>query len=163
MSVDDDIEALIARLPKLATSKKRVSSEEAAALIANDDDLFNAVTIYQAANPDIFELWPQERTKLIQILKRIIPFRSPYGAFYRGEPDVEADVPATQRGFRSWSVARDIAEEFARESHGIVRVLSGPVKGVEIGDILSWRSYLRDESHYPGMQSEYLILDSSKN
>lgn len=71
---EDEIRSLIARLPGLSVSKKPLSVDEAEALIASDDDIFNAVALYTAQNPDIFEEWPSEREKLIKILKRVRPF-----------------------------------------------------------------------------------------
>lgn len=157
----DEIGRLIASLPKLASSKKPLSVDEAEALIAADDDLFNAVAIYTAANPDIFEDWPHEREKLIDILNRIKPFTPWFKTFYRGQPD--ADDPSAipmRRGFRSWTANRKTAEDFARDYRGgVVLVRSGKVKGIEIQGIATWRMRMTNESHYGGIQAEWLLLD----
>jgi hypothetical protein len=157
----DDIESLIAKLPRLAVSKKSLSVDEAEALIASDDDLFETVATYKWGNPDIFEEWTYERDKLIKILKRIKPFQPYFKTFYRGQPYADIlDSVVMNRGFRSWSANQDTAEEFARGSpDGIVLVRTGPVKGVEISGILTWRMRMTKESHYSGMQAEWLLLD----
>lgn len=66
-----------------------------------------------------------------------------------------------KRGFRSWSANRKTAEDFARDYYpnGIVLVRSGKVKGVEIQGSAGWRMRMTKESHYGGMQSEWLLLD----
>lgn len=156
----NEIQDLIDRLPRLATSKKPVTVDEAEALIAADDRLFDAVALYTAQNPDIFNEWPEEREKLVKLLKRVKPFRPWFGQFYRGQ---RGDCDEGYLGFRSWSANRKTAEEFALDyPNGIVCVLSRPVQAVEIEGIAKWRMRMRDESHYGGMQAEWLILDSPK-
>lgn len=156
----DDIGSLIARLPKLALLKTPVSVDEAEALIAADDDLFGAVSEY-TRNPDTFEELPTLRNELVKILKRIRPFTPYFKMFYRGQPDSDnPDAAAMKRGFRSWSANRKTAEDFARDYRdGIVLVRTGPVKGVEVQGIATWRMRMTNESHYGGMQAEWLLLD----
>lgn len=158
---DDDIEQLIARLPKLATSKKKISVEEAEALIADDDELFSAVALYTARAPDIFEQDPAVLKKFIKLLKRIKPFRPRFGTFYRGEPTECRPHP---RGLRSWSANKETAEDFARDYvEGVVCWQIGPVRGVSIEGIAMWRMRVREESHYAGMQAEWLLLDEGRS
>jgi len=157
----DDIKRLIDRLPKLASSTKPLTVDEAEALIASDNDLFDTVATYKWGDPDTFEDRPHETGKLIKILKRIKPFTPYFKTFYRGQPyaDIQDSV-VMKRGLRSWSANRDTAEDFARGSRdGIVLVRTGPVKGVEISGILMWRMRMTPESHYSGMQAEWLLLD----
>lgn len=156
------IRDLLRRLPQIASSKKQLTVDEAEALIASDNDLFAAVALYTAQNPDIFEEWPTEREKLIKILKRIKPFMPYFKIFYRGQPDPDdSDATAMRRGFRSWTVNRKTAEYFARDyPNGIVLVRTGKVRGVEIQGIATWRMRMTKESHYGGMQAEWLLLDS---
>jgi predicted heme/steroid binding protein len=156
-----DIKRLIDRLPKLASSTKPITVDEAEALIAYDDDLFDTVATYKWGDPDIFEEWPHQLGRLIKILKRIKPFKPWFKTFYRGQPYVDiSDSVVMKRGLRSWSANRDTAEDFARGSpDGIVLVRAGPVKGVEISGILMWRMRMTAESHYSGMQAEWLLLD----
>lgn len=164
---NNEIEVLINRLPKLARQKGRITSEEAAALIANDNRVFSAVAMYTAANPDIFEEWPEEHQEFLRILRRVKLFRPYSGALYRGQPSPCAPGElAIARGFRSWTVSRKIAEDFARDyppDVGVVCVLEEPVRGVSISDIVTWRMRLTDESHYSGMQAEYLILEGHRS
>ncbi len=161
----DPIGTLIRRLPKLARQKGPITAEEAEALIADDDRLFTAVALYTADNPNIFEEWPEERRKFVETLKRIKPWRPWFKVFYRGQPaPCEPGLLALERGFRSWTSNRKIAEDFARDyPDGIVCILSGRVRGVSITDIATWRMRLRDESQYPGMQAEYLILEDHES
>ncbi len=162
MARTNSIEAITKRLPKIRRQKSsRISSEEAEALIADDDALFTAVALYTADNPGIFEEWPKEQRKLVRILKRIRPFTTWFKVFYRGQPfSCEPGELALERGFRSWTSNLRIAENFARDvPDGVVCTLKGLVQGVSITDIAMWRMRLRDESHYAGMQAEYLILD----
>lgn len=157
----NEIDALIKRLPKLAHQKGRITSEEAAALIANDNAVFSAVAMYTAANPDIFEEWPEAHQEFLRILRRVKLFRPYSKVLYRGQPDPCAPGElAIERGFRSWTVSRKVAEDFARDDpNGVVCILEKPVRGVSISDIAMWRMRLTDESHYSGMQAEYLILE----
>jgi len=161
MGSGEDIEETIRRLPQLARSRSAIDHYEAAALIADDDDLFSAVAIYTAGNPDIFEEWPEQQERLVRILKRVKPFRPWFKEFYRGQPDAPDPGHATaRRGFRSWTPRRKIAEGFATEyPGGVVRVLSRPVRAVSMQDIATWRMRLRDESQYPGEQAEWLVLE----
>jgi len=156
----DDIGSLISQLPKLAASKAPVSVDEAEALIAVNEDLFWAVAEY-TRNPDTFEELPHLRNELIKILNRIKPFRPYFKNFYRGQPYADnPDAVAMKRGFRSWSANRKTAEDFARDyPDGTVLVRTGPVKGVEIQGIATWRMRMTNESHYGGMQAEWLLLD----
>lgn len=154
----DEIETLIRRLPKLRVSRKAIASEEAEALIADDDELFNAVALYTARDPDVFMTSADVLERLIEILLRIKPFRPWFGVFYRGQ---KSDCLPGPMGFRSWTSNRSIAGEFARDygRDGVICVLARPVKAVSIEGIETWRMRLRDESQYPGMQAEWLILD----
>lgn len=138
---------------------KAITSDQAEKLIANDDRLFDAVALYTAQNPDIFMEWPGEREKLVGILKKVRPFRPWFKTFYRGQRGDCGERGLM--GFRSWSANQRTAEEFARDygRDGIVCVLSEPVRAVSIEGIAKWRMRLRNESHYAGMQAEYLILD----
>lgn len=151
---------MIARLPRLAVSKGPLTVDEAEALIASDEDLFWAVAEY-TRNPDTFEDLPNVRERLIKILKRIKPFTPYFKTFYRGQPYTDdPDAVAMKRGFRSWSANRKTAEDFARDYRdGTVLVRTGPVKGVEIQGIATWRMRMTNESHYGGMQAEWLLLD----
>lgn len=161
----EEIEDVIRRLPKLASAKKAVTTDEAAAIIADDDHLFEAVWLYTGWNPDIFLEWPDQLKKLLGILKRVKPFSPWFKQFFRGQQG-DCEEPG-HLGFRSWSANRDTAESFARDWRGygdVVCVLTRPVKAVSISDIAMWRMRLRPgESHYPGMQAEYLILDAPKS
>lgn len=162
MEEDDEIERVIKSLPKLRSSRRLITSDEAEALIADDDDLFDAVALYTAQNPNIFMEWVEQREALIALLKRVKPFRPGYfGKLYRGQGG-NCEQPGPM-GFRSWSLARDIAEYFARDYRpfDVVCEMSRPVKAVSISGICMWRMRVRDESQYCGMQAEYLVLDSS--
>jgi hypothetical protein len=156
-----DIKRLVDRLPKLASSTKPITVDEAEALIASNDDLFFTVAAYKWENPDTFEESPEQLERLIKILKRIKPFRPWFKTFYRGQPYADISESAVMtRGIRSWSANRDTAEDFARDSpDGVVLVRTGPVKGVEISGILMWRMRMTNESYYSGMQAEWLLLD----
>ncbi len=141
MAKRNPIELLINRLPKIAHKKGPITSEEAEALIAYDDSLFSAVAMYTARNPNIFEEWPEERRKLVRILKRVKPFRPWFKTFYRGQPSpCEPGELAIERGFSSWTSNPRTAEEFARDYHpdGVVCTITGPVRGVSIEGIGTW-------------------------
>lgn len=156
----DEIERLIDRLPKLASSGKAITVDEAEALISDDDDLFDAVALYTSQNVDVFHDWPDQLQKLIATLKRIKPFTPYFKTFYRGQT---INCSPNPLGFRSWSANRSTALDFIRgDRDGVVCVRTGRVKGVSISGICMWRMRLRPESHYCGMQAEWLLLEEEK-
>ena len=158
--LNEEIERLINRLPKLASSQKPITVDEAEALIANDDDLFDAIALYTSYNVDIFHEWPQQLEKLIETLKRIRPFAPYFKTFYRGQT---GDCRPNPLGFRSWSINRSTAFDFIRgDRDGVICERTGRVKGVSISGICMWRMRLRPESHYCGMQAEWLLLDPAR-
>lgn len=159
---EEYIERTIRGLPTLR-KKGKLTEDEAAAVIADDDELFEVVALYTAQDPQIFEREPQLRDELLKILRRVKPFTPSFKTFYRGQPGPCGPEPEEMaRGFRSWSVNRETAEDFARDYPHDVRIVCtriGPVRGVSISDIVMWRMRVRDESHYSGMQAEWLLLE----
>lgn len=154
---DREIERLIASLPALAAANSPITHDQACAIIANDDRLFNAVAMH-TGEPDWFEDHPEDAKGLGAVIDRIKPFR--HSPLHRGECTLR--FGEHMRGFHSWTVARDTADYFWRDCpHGTgqLLLLTVPIKGIELGHIGTWRGRLRGESHYLGSQGEWLVPD----
>ena len=151
---------------KVGAGETAISADEAAKIVANDDELFNAVADYTAANPDIFADRPDLAERFSAILRRITPYQSYLDALYRGEP---AQKPThggpTGRGFLSFSASKKTATEFAKDAaypgNRQVTKTTGKLQALSLESIVSERMRARpDESHYAGMQAEYFVPDT---
>ncbi len=147
---------MLDNIGELAKKNTPVTYDEACAIIADDEDLFDLVCGW-TWNSDYAETDnPQGAAKFLSILKRIKPAIKK--RLFRGQMSFSAR-DAHIRGFHSWSVNRDTAENFA-ERHGKVLEINRPIQGVSLEDIVRFRMRLRPgESHYPGPQGEWFVVD----
>jgi hypothetical protein len=155
---DRDYKKLVAALPQLAAALTPLTHDQACAVIANDDDLFDTVGM-STSNPDWFEDNPEQTARVRVVMNRIKPFR--HSPLYRGECGYR--FGEHKRGFHSWSLNRQTAEYFYRDcgrDMGKLLMLTVPIKAIDIGHVGTWRMRLRrGESHYLGSQSEWLVPD----
>jgi len=130
--------------------------------VAEDDELSDAVITYVQEN----FLWSQHadlRDRLIEIIKSGPTTSKP---LYRAEEPWQGGSPeGGQRGFRSWTAAKDTALYLGRHMCSkdfAVRTTKGaPVKALSIEDFAYWRGRVLGTAMSPGQQAEYLVLDAT--
>jgi hypothetical protein len=142
---------LISKLPEVAARGGPVSYQTGCALIAYDEELFDTILTYVAADVDVFEDRPEIAKRMVSILRRMAPTSR---TLYRGQAAHNNDHT---RGFHSWSGARDTAADFG--SGGRLFTIHGPFQGASLSDILTWRSWMTGEGHMHGSQAEWFVLD----
>lgn len=151
---DRAIHKVIALVPSLVNASRPVSYQVACAIIAYDVDLFSMVVGW-TENADHAEDHPEVAARFLSVLKRIQPPVKKH--LFRGQ-QAFGEHEANKRGFHSWSENRATAEMFA-ERTGKVLEINRPIQGVALSDIITWRMRMTNESHYPGPQAEWFVVD----
>lgn len=129
--------------------------------VAEDDELSDAVITYVQEN----FLWSQRpdlRDKLTGIIQSGPSVSKP---LYRAEEHGDGSPESGQRGFRSWTAAKDTAFFLGRHMchpNFAIRATNGaPVKALSIDDFAYWRGRALGTAMCSGQQAEYLVLDST--
>jgi hypothetical protein len=146
---------MLANIEKVAKKNTPITYNEACAIIAADDDLFDLVRGW-TWNADYAEYdQPEDAARFLAVLKRMKPVKK---HLFRGQMPF-GDHDSHTRGFHSWSANRQTAEIFA-ERNGVVLEINRPIQGVALSDVLDLRMKLRPgESHYGGPQAEWFVVD----
>lgn len=151
---------LVQSLPDLARGAMPITHDQACALIADDDELFDALDTF-VGHPDWFEDHPAMADRLRSLLQRMKPVS--HSPLFRGQCGFSEERHGHKRGFHSWSLNQRTADYFWKDcgwQGGQLLQITVPVKGVELGHVGTWRMRLRQgENHYLGSQSEWLVLD----
>lgn len=140
--------------------------EDAAKLVADDDDLFHAIADYVYDDPDRFDNDQELTNRMLSLLGSIDPEKPGMfndGTLYRGQPDAEHRVVGHPRGFASWASNKQFAGYFADHPAYRIYAVDAPVRGLSWEDLTYWRMQLRDgEEWYVGGAHEYLILNPTE-
>ena len=140
-----------------------LSYDDAVALIADDDELFNAVRLYvQNFESGLGENGPAME-RFVAILSRMKKERRQH-ALWRGECRGQYWHEKFGRGFHSWSASLRTAKYFhgecsSRDAAVLLHILT-PVRAVSLNDIITIRMRVRpDENLYAGDQAEWFVYD----
>lgn len=147
-------------LGKLAVGSGPLAPSTVVMMIADDDDLFDALAHFTTDDPDRFTDDHEAAQKIERLLRRMKP-RSISSPLWRGEC-AYSERRAHRHAFHSWTPSQDAARHFmdCGRDAGTLRKLMGPFRGFSIAEIVDVRMRLRPgESHYSGGLSEWLVLD----
>ena len=134
--------------------KPEITSDEAALLLAFDEDLFNEIDNYKSEN----DIDVSASNKIADILDRVKPIDK---KLYRGVLTESYDK-VHPLPFQSWSANKSTAELFA-ETGGHIKETTKPIKGVELSDVYYYHDQMFGGGSGLGdIQAEWIVLNEKR-